>query len=188
MIEIINSSTLFVGNKSTSNITILEISEVDELKNNSINSYQNKYINIFNLIYAKIIRNKYTDDIVKKKHDIKIFKETNKKRRLLNFKFLDTENNIIHISSSPIINNNKIFGIAIVSLFVDEKNNDLGLTSFILFNFYILFICVTIFLSLFFIRGLIIPLKQLSYITLLERQKIRNNSLPLYQKKDIVFL
>ncbi len=183
MIEIINSSTLFVGNKSASNIKFLDISEKELDNEKSINAYQNQYINLFNIIYSKLTREKYIGDIVKKKHDIKIFKETNKKRRLINHKFVDEENNIYNLFAAPIINNNKIFGIIIATFLINEKNNDLALTSFILFNFYVLSILVTIFLSLFFIRDLIIPLKQLSNLTLLERQKIRKKTIFVYPKR-----
>ncbi len=184
MIEIINSATLFVGSKSASNIKFLEINENEENKEKPINNYQYHYINLFNIIYSKLIREKFTKDIVKKKHNIKIFKETNKKRRLITHKYIDRDNNIINIFSSPIINNNKVFGIIIASLLIEEKNDELAFTSFILFNFYILFILISIFLSLFFIRDLIVPLKQLSSLTLMERKKIRNNLKYEYPKRN----
>tara|TARA_B100000575_G_scaffold164545_1_gene131478 strand:- start:9078 stop:10790 length:1713 start_codon:yes stop_codon:yes gene_type:complete len=171
MIEIINSSTLFIGDKSVSKIKVLEINEKVQNSEKSINTYLNQYVNLFNFIYSKLTKDKFISDIVKKKHDIQIFRETIKKRRLINYKYLDKEDNVIHLSSAPIITNNKVFGIVIATFQISKKNNDLGYTSFILFNFYILFILVTIFLSLFFVRDLIIPLKQLSRITLLERKK-----------------
>jgi len=173
MIEIINSSTLFIGNKATSNIIVKEISDNKFNNQNSLNLYQDFYSNLFNFFYSKVIRKKYINDIVKKKHDIIIFKETNKKRRLISHKIIDDDNNIIHFSSIPIISNNKVYGIAITSLLIDGKNNELAFTSFILFNFYVIFIFVTVSLSLFFVRGLVIPLQQLSKLTLIERQKFR---------------
>ena len=184
MIEIINSSTIFLGDKNTSAIKVLEISETGENSENLATNYLNSYLKIFNFFYAKQIRKIYTDDIVRKKHDIQIFKETNKKRRLISHKYIDQNDNIIHLSSAPIITNNKVYGIVILSLMIDEKNNDLGFTSFTLFNFYILFIFVTILLSLFFIRDLISPIKELSKITLLEREKIRNKKKLRYPKRQ----
>ena len=68
-----------------------------------------------------MIRHKYTEDILEKKHDIKIFKETNKKRRIISQKFYDKENNIIHYVSSPITSNNKTFGVAIISHIINEE-------------------------------------------------------------------
>ncbi len=187
MIEIINSSTLFVGNNSTSDIKVIEISESQEINTDSIGYYLNQYLYLFNKLYFKIVREKYTNDIVKKKHDIRIFKETNKKRRLISHKYIDQENNIVHLSSAPIINNNRVFGVIISSFIIEEENYDLGLTSFTLFNFYILSILVTILLSLLYIRGLIVTLKKLSKITLLERQKIRTQSKLTYpNRKDEV--
>ena len=176
MIEIINSSTLFVGNESNSDIKELDLSENFEIKGNLRRTYLNSYNNFFNFFYSKLVRNKYTKDIVSRKHEIKIFKETIKKRRLISQKFINKENNIIHYASSPIISQNKVYGVTMISNIIQEENNELSYLSFILFNFFILFILVTILLSLFFIRGLIIPLRQLSNITLLERQKIKSRS------------
>ncbi len=185
MIEIINSSTLFIGNRSASDITFLEISDTQENSEKRINLYLNYYLKFFNFIYAKLTREKYINDIVKKKHAVKIFKETNKKRKLISHKYIDKDDNIIHLSSVPIINNDKVYGIIIASLIINEKNNNLGLTSFILFNFYVLSIFVTILLSLFYIRDLIVPLKKLSEITLYERKKIRSKLDYIYpNRKD----
>ncbi len=185
MIEIINSSTLYLGNKSATDIKVIEITENIKNQQKPLEIYRNNYINFFNIFYSKLIRQKYIHDIVKKKNNIKIFKDTNKKRRLISYKFIDEEDNIIHLSSAPIIKNNKVFGIVIASLLIEEKNNSLGLTSFILFNFFILSIFVTIFLSLFYIRDLITSLQQLTKLTLIERQKINTKSDLIYPiRKD----
>ncbi len=174
MIEIINSSTLFIGNESNSDIKELDLSDNFSSEINFKNTYLNNYNNFFNFFYSKLVRKKFTKDIILRKHEIKIFKETIKKRRVISQKFIDKENNIIHYASSPIISQNKVYGVTMISNVIQEENNELSYLSFILFNFFISFILVTILLSLFFIRGLIVPLRQLSNITLLERQKIKS--------------
>ena len=184
MIEIIDSGSIFIENENNSDIRELDLMESSNKEINLINSYLNSYNNFFNIIYSKLIRKKYIADIVPIKNEIKIFKETTKKRSSISQKFINKENNIVHYVSSPIISNNKIYGITIISHIIEEKNNELSYLSFILFNFYILFIFVIIILSLYFIRDLISPLRELSKITLLERQKIRTQSNIKYPKRN----
>lgn len=183
MIEIIDSGSIFIENENNSDITEIDLTEPLNKDTNLINSYLNSYNNLFNIIYSKLIRKKYIADIVPIQNEIKIFKETTKKRRSISQKFINRDNNIVHYASSPIISNNKVYGITIIAHVIEEKNNELGFLSFILFNFYILFILVIIILSLYFIRDLISPLRELSKITLLERQKIRTHSQIKYPKR-----
>ncbi len=183
MIEIINSSTIFVGSSNITEITESDLSEQSESNYNIFQSFRRNYSLLFNYIYSKIIRQQVLMNIIQKKHDIQIFKETNKKRRTINQTFLDKENNIIYSISAPIISNNIIYGVTIISHTIEERNDDLSFLSFILFNFYLLFILVTIILSLFFIRGLITPIKQLSMLASLEIEKLRRSKNLKYPKR-----
>ena len=183
MIEIINSSTIFVGSSNIAEITESDLSEQSESNYNIFQSFRRNYSLLFNYFYSKIIRHQMLMNIVQKKHDIQIFKETNKKRRTINQTFLDKENNIIYSISAPIISNNIIYGVTIISHTIEERNDDLSFLSFILFNFYLLFILVTIILSLFFIRGLITPIKQLSMLASLEIEKLRTSKNLKYPKR-----
>ena len=189
MIEIINSSTIFVGSSNITEITESDLSEQSESNYNIFQSLKRNYSLLFNYFYSKIIRQQMLMNIVQKKHDIQIFKETNKKRRTINQTFLDKENNIIYSISAPIISNNIIYGVTIISHTIEERNDDLSFLSFILFNFYLLFILVTIILSLFFIRGLITPIKQLSMLASLEIEKLRTSkNLKYPRRKDEIGL
>ena len=189
MIEIINSSTIFVGSSNITEITESDLSEQSESNYNIFQSLKRNYSLLFNYFYSKIIRQQMLMNIVQKKHDIQIFKETNKKRRTINQTFLDKENNITYSISAPIISNNIIYGVTIISHTIEERNDDLSFLSFILFNFYLLFILVTIILSLFFIRGLITPIKQLSMLASLEIEKLRTSkNLKYPQRKDEIGL
>jgi len=183
MIEIINSSTIFVGSSNITEITESDLSDKSESNYNIFQSFKRNYSLLFNYIYSKIIRQQILMNIVQKKHNIQIFKETNKKRRTINQTFLDRENNIIYTVSAPIISNNIIYGVTIISHTIEERNDDLSFLSFILFNFYLLFILVTIILSLFFIRGLITPIKQLSILASLEIEKLRRSKNLKYPKR-----
>ena len=174
MIKIVDSKNLSSVNDSVLSVNEIQFSEIDQNKSNLIQLYQDYYNDKFNSFYSKLIKKKYSKEIIKQKHDINILMETTKKQKIINEKYIDKYKNVINYYSSPIISNNKVFGVIIISYILGDKNDDLAFTSFILFNFYILFILVMIFLSLFFVRDLITPLKQLTNITILERQKIRN--------------
>ena len=174
MIKIVDSKNLSSVNDSVLSVNEIQLSEIDQNKSNLIQLYQDYYNDKFNSFYSKLIKKKYSKEIIKQKHDINILMETTKKQKIINEKYIDKYKNVINYYSSPIISNNKVFGVIIISYILGDKNDDLAFTSFILFNFYILFILVMIFLSLFFVRDLITPLKQLTNITILERQKIRN--------------
>ena len=68
----------------------------------------------------------------------------------------------------------KVYGVVLLSYQLITNNNDLALNSINLLNFFIILVIIIITLSFFFLRGLILPLNQLTRITVLEREKIRN--------------
>ena len=73
MIEVINSSDVFVGSSKILDITETELTENNKNKEKFFDLYINNYNLLFNFFYSKLIRHKYTEDILEKKHDIKIF-------------------------------------------------------------------------------------------------------------------
>ena len=54
-------------------------------------------------------------------------------------------------------------------------NNELAMNSINLLNFFIIFLVIIVILSFFFLRGLVLPLNQLTRITVLEREKVRSS-------------
>ena len=68
-----------------------------------------------------------------------------------------------------------IYGVVLLSFKLITNNNELALSSINLLNFFIIFLLIIFILSFFFLRGLVIPLNQLTRITVLEREKIRNS-------------
>ena len=93
---------------------------------------------------------------------------------------MNEEDEITQLLSSPIVNNDKVFGVVIISYPIISKNFNLGLTSFNLFNFYLLFVIIMLSLSFFFSGSIVRPIKQLSKLTLIERQKIRQKKTTKY--------
>ena len=96
---------------------------------------------------------------------------------------MNEENEIINIISSPIILDQKVYGVALLSYNLISPNNELAISSINLLNFFIVLIFIILILSFFFLRGLIIPLNQLTKLTIIERSKIKNTLKLNYPKK-----
>ena len=153
--------------------------DIDDLPENSlsfIDEYRLFYINFFNKVRNYFIKNKYLKQSNKLGSEINIVSETIKNRDLIKKKFYNSDNDIFQIISSPIIHNNKVFGVVIVSYPLLSNNYNLGLNSFNLFNFYIFLVLIVLLISFFFSQSLVSPIKTLSKLTLLERTKIKINN------------
>jgi len=153
--------------------------DIDDRPKNSlsfIDEYRLFYINFFNEVRNYFIKNKYLKQSNKLGSEINIVSETIKNRDLIKKKFYNSDNDIFQIISSPIIHNNKVFGVVIVSYPLLSNNYNLGLNSFNLFNFYIFLVLIVLLISFFFSKSLVSPIKTLSKLTLLERTKIKINN------------
>ena len=64
--------------------------------------------------------------------------------------YLNEQGNIINIISSPIILNQKVYGVALLSYNLIVINDDLALSSINLLNFFIVLIIIILILSYFF--------------------------------------
>ncbi len=151
-----------------------EILENKPKELNILNSYQDIYYKFFNHVYFYILNKKFLDLGNKKTHDINIVSETIRKKQVIEKFFVNKDNVIIKALSSPIMFDNKVYGVAILSYELIKNNNDLANNSINLLNFFIMLLITIIILSFIFLRGLIIPLNQLTRITVLERDKVRN--------------
>ena len=169
-IKIADSNNLYLSNI----VNESEIQENYKRNFNIINFYQKNYLNLFNSIHLYILKKNFLKLTQKKTHDINIVSETIRKKDIVEKLYLDKDNKIIKVNSSPLIFDNKVYGVVILSYELITNNNDLAINSINLLNFFILLIFVIIILSFFFLRGLIIPLNQLTKITVLERDKLRN--------------
>ena len=152
-------------------------SDIFEKKKNQtsiLDKYNEKYYNIFNNIYSYILHNKFAAVSAKKTHDINIVSETIRKKSVVQKLYIDNDNKITKVLSSPVMLDGKVYGVVLLSYQLITNNNDLALNSINLLNFFIILVIIIITLSFFFLRGLILPLNQLTRITVLEREKIRN--------------
>jgi two-component system sensor histidine kinase ChvG len=110
--------------------------------------------------------------------------DTIKEKQKLVKTFKDENSDITRILTSPIIQDNKVYGVVLIKYKLLLNNNELARQSLNFFNFFLLFIVVTILLSFIFLRGLITPLSQLTKITVLERDKTNKKKLIYPQRSD----
>ncbi len=177
-IKIFNDSWIKIAD--TSNLYLpdvvneSEIQENQQKNKNILQIYKENYLDIFNKIYTYVLKKKFLELSEKKTHDINIVSETIREKKNLYKLYINKDNRIVKILSSPLMSDQKVYGVAILSYQLITSNNDLALNSINLLNFFIILVTIIIILSFFFLRGLIIPLNQLTKITILEREKIRN--------------
>ncbi|MBI05030.1 MAG: hypothetical protein CMI96_04355 [Pelagibacteraceae bacterium] len=181
LLNLVDTKKLFLSSQSQ----IEEIAIFDQNKNvyNIYKNYQEIYRNLFFKFYLNISKKKFEDNIIKKEHDINIVQETIRSRELIKKTYIDKENVVSQFFSIPIINNNSVYGVLIISYPIFTNNFSLELISFSLFNFYILFVIIMILLSFFFSRSLIMPIKTLTNLTLIERDKLNKKNKLLYPKR-----
>ena len=140
---------------------------------NFIDNYRQFYIDFFNKFRKNFIKNKYIKVAQKFRSEINLVSETIKNKKIIKNKFYNNEKDIIQIISSPVLYNDKIYGVVIVSYPLVHNNYNLGLNSYNLFNFYIFLVLIILFISFFFSKSLVSPIKTLSKLTLIERTKIK---------------
>ena len=140
---------------------------------NFIDNYRQFYIDFFNKFRKNFIKNKYIKVSQKFRSEINLVSETIKNKKIIKNKFYNNEKDIIQTISSPVLYNDKIYGVVIVSYPLVHNNYNLGLNSYNLFNFYIFLVLIILFISFFFSKSLVSPIKTLSKLTLIERTKIK---------------
>ena len=172
-IKIADSSNLFLS----TDVEEIDLSETRENIVDFSNFFEKIYINNFNYINNYILENKFTKNLDKNVHEIILIIDTIKEKQKLVKTFEDENNDITRILTSPIIQDNNVYGVVLIKYKLLLNNNELARQSLNFFNFFLLFIVVTILLSFIFLRGLITPLRQLTKITVLERDKTNKKKL-----------
>ena len=172
-IKIADSSNLFLSTE----VEEIDLSETRENIVDFSNFFEKIYINNFNYINNYILKNKFTKNLDKNVHEIILIIDTIKEKQKLVKTFKDENNDITRILTSPIIQDNNVYGVVLIKYKLLLNNNELARQSLNFFNFFLLFILVTILLSFIFLRGLITPLRQITKITVLERDKTNKKKL-----------
>ncbi len=179
-IKIADSSNLFLS----TDVEEIDLSEPRENIVDFSNFFEKIYINNFNRINNYILKNKFTKNLDKNVHEIILIIDTIKEKQQLVKTFKDENNDITRILTSPIVQDNNVYGVVLIKYKLLLNNNELARQSLNFFNFFLLFIVVTILLSFIFLRGLITPLSLLTKITVLERDKTNKKKLMYPQRSD----
>ena len=172
-IKIADSSNLILS----TDVEEINLLDTNEISVNFNNFFENVYINNFNLINNYILANKFNKNLDNNVHEIILIINTIKDKKLITKTFKDENDDIIRILTSPIIQDNKVYGVVLIKYKLIINNIELAKQSLNFFNFFLLFILVTILLSYIFLRSLIAPLRQLTKITVLERDKTNKKKL-----------
>jgi len=170
-------------------ISIVEEVEIKEVQftGNDINIYQNltqKYLRLFSAYHNWIIKKHFEERKVQKKSEISYVSQSIKDRTNNEYIVVDDDGILYQYLTSPIISNDKVYGVAIFSYAVLNQSEDLGVISLNILIFYILFVLIMIFLSLIFSQSLVAPIKKLSKLTILERERVNENEIIYPQRED----
>ena len=170
-------------------ISIVEEVEIKEVQftGNDINIYQNltqKYLRLFSAYHNWIIKKHFEERKVQKKSEISYVSQSIKDRTNNEYIVVDDDGILYQYLTSPIISNDKVYGVAIFSYAVLNQSEDLGLISLNILIFYILFVLIMIFMSLIFSQSLVAPIKRLSKLTILERERVNENEIIYPQRED----
>ena len=137
--------------------------------------YKKNYLKYFNYFQQYFIQNKIQPEIRKYQGDNFLVRETIKKQSNLSYLYKDNSENIVLINSSPIVNNDNIYGVVLVSGLLNKENDETGLISFNLINLFLIIIFIMFFLSILFSQSIVFPIKTLSKIVRFERDKSNKN-------------
>ena len=163
-----------------SSIDVVEVDlEVSENKPNIYNQYKEQYIEYFKNIKKHFNKTVIDSQITNYKSDIYFVKETIKSKNYLSHIYLDDSENIVLINSNPILKNDTTYGVVIVSGILNKDDNEAALISFNLINLFIIIILTMFVLSILFSKSIVSPIKILSNIVRLERDKSNKNKMNL---------
>nr|MBT6354671.1 HAMP domain-containing histidine kinase [Pelagibacteraceae bacterium] len=167
------------------------VQEIDlkekDLNINNLNIFDNfsqEYLRFFSNYYNYLIKRELQNLITKEKAEISYVKETIKNQVIKAYIIKDGEEYIYQYFTAPIINNDKIYGVIILNYPITNQTSNLGFISLNILIFYILFVLIMVLLSLIFSQSLVSPIKKLSRLTILERERVNRNQIIYPERKD----
>jgi two-component system sensor histidine kinase ChvG len=159
----------------------------EDLKGNNLNifvSFSQKYLRFFSNYYDYLIKREFKNSVSDESAEISYVKESIKDQVIKEYIIQDTEENIYQYLTSPIINNNKVYGVIILNYDITNQSSNLGSISLNILIFFILFVLIIIFLSLIFSQSLVSPIKKLSRLTILERERVNKKIIKYPERRD----
>ena len=178
-----DTDTFYVGEED---VVIMDIdSELTE-ENIDKQSFYFRYKNLYFRIYSFI--QQYLDEqkLRKLKNDNITVMETIKTKQTISYMFKDQHKEFKSIFASPILKENKVYGVVLIIAPLKYNNEESAYQSILLTNFFLFFISIIFLLSFLFSKSIVMPIKLLSKNTKLERNKSSNqNYLITYpERKD----
>ena len=143
-----------------------------------------EYLSLFSTYHNFLIKSKFERLKTIKKAEISYVSQSIKDRTNKEYIVVDSDNILYQYLTAPIISNEKVYGVVIFIYTVSNKSSDLGLISLNIFIFYILFVLIMIFMSLIFSQSLVNPIKRLSKLTILERERVNENKIIYPHRED----
>ena len=114
---------------------VVEVDVEKDILESSNNSgfyikYKDNYLKFFNYLQKYFDRSKIDLEINEYRQDIILVKETIKSQKKLSYLYEDESKNIIMVNSSPIVKDNNIYGVVIISDILTKPSKETGLVSF----------------------------------------------------------
>ncbi len=170
-------------------LSIVEESDLleDEVNNNDLNLFEklsHKYLDFFSNYYDYLIKRKLSVSITKKKSEISYVSESIMDQIEKEYYVVDGDQNIYQKLTAPIKSNNRVFGVIILNYPITNQLKDLGYVSLNILSFFILFVIIMILMSFIFSQRLVSPIKKLSRLAILERERVSENKIVYPNRKD----
>ena len=162
----------------------LEEESLEKNNLNFIDNFSQKYLDLFLKYYDYLVKSEFRDLITKEKSEIFYVSESIKGRVLKEYFIQDREGNIYQHFTVPIQTNDKVYGVIILNYPISNQAINLGYISLNILSFFILFVIIMIFMSLIFSQSLISPIKKLSKLTILERERFNDEKIIYPNRKD----
>ena len=159
----------------------------DELTKNNLNIleyFSQSYLNFFLNYNDYLVKREFSGLITKEKSEISYVSESIKEQVVKQYYIEDDTQNILKLITAPIKSNNKVFGVIILNYPITNQVNDLGYVSLNIFRFFILFVIIMILMSFIFSQSLVSPIKRLSKLAILERERVSKNRIVYPNRKD----
>ncbi len=167
----VQESDLLEGELTTNNLNMLEY-------------FSQSYLNFFLNYNDYLVKRKFSELITKEKSEISYVAESIKEQVVKQYYIEDDSQNILQLITAPIKSNNKVFGVIILNYPITNQVNDLGYVSLNLFRFFILFVIIMILMSFIFSQSLVSPIKRLSKLAILERERVSKKRIVYPNRKD----
>ena len=139
---------------------------------------------MFSNYYDYLIKRELSGKISVKKSEISYVSESIKEQIEKEYYIVDSDKKIFQQLTAPIKRNNKVFGVIILDFPITNQLKGLGYVSLNILSFFILFVIIMILMSFIFSQSLVRPIKKLSKLAILERERVSENKIIYLNRKD----